>query len=312
MANNLKKKEFVVEEMDLKPFMNLMVVLIPLLLASAEFAKIATIEMQLPVNRGTNTQQAQTDKPEEEPNLLLLTCIVSDSALTIMAKSGILPSIYYKEYHNYVSKIDGEVMSMVPYDCTKLNHETMEYSALPIYPKSGDTATIHEVEDIILEAWETDDNNNYSHPLRAWYVKETNEILTTQDGDIITKKPKVGKSYYALLTRMSPPDMSDPEKDSMGNIIPKEIEVRRPIKITDPSLYEERDLSAYDKMKSILVKIRERYVDAEDRNSLIISARDHIAYDKIIQVMDAARRANLANISISPLRLSAKGEKREE
>ena len=311
MANKLKKKEFVVEEMDLKPFMNLMVVLIPLLLASAEFAKMATIEMQLPTARGSQTNAQQQDKPEEEPNLLLLTCIVSDSALTIMAKSGILPSIYYKEFHNYVSKIDGEQLR-VEYDHTKLNRETMKYTALPIYPNSGDTATMFEVEEILLDAWDTDDNNNYSKPLRAWYDIETNEILTTMEGKLIKKQPKIGKGYYALLTRMSPPDLEDPELDSLGNKIKKDVEVRRAIKVTDLALYEERDLSAYDMMKSILVMIRERYVDAEDRNSLIVSARDHIAYDKIIQVMDGARRANLTNISISPLRLSAKGEKREE
>jgi len=163
MANKIKKKEWDTKEADLTSFMNLMVVLIPLLLASAEFAKIATIEMQLPMNRGSQTNSAQTEKPEEEPNLLLLTCVVSDSALTIMAKNGILPSIYYKEYHNFVSKSTGERVDMYPYDCRKLNKETMEYSDLPTYP-NGDKATIHEIEEIILDAWDTDDNNQYSKP----------------------------------------------------------------------------------------------------------------------------------------------------
>lgn len=311
MANKLKKKEWVVEEMDLKPFMNLMVVLIPLLLASAEFAKIATIEMQLPVNRGSQTNAKQQDKPEEEPNLLLLTCVVSDSALTIMAKNGILPSIYYKEYHDYVSKETGESAKMVEYYPTKLNPETMEYSALP-KKANGENFSIHDREEIHLMAWDTDDNNNYSVPLRGWYNTETQELLTLQSGEILRKQPTKGKQYYALLTRMSPPDQSDPELDSLGNEIKKELEVRRLVTIDGTENFEERDLSAYDVVKSLLVKIREKYVDAEDRNSLIVSARDHVVYDKIIQVMDASRRANLTNISISPLRLSQKGEKREE
>ena len=311
MANKIKKKEWATEEVDLTSFMNLMVVLIPLLLASAEFAKIATIEMQLPIARGSQTNSAQTDKPEEEPNLLLLTCVVSDSALTIMAKSGILPSIYYKEYHNFVSKSTGERVDMYPYDSRKLDKETMIYSDLPSFP-NGDKATIHEIEEIILDAWDTDDNNDYSKPLRAWYDVNTQEMITTIDGDIVTKAPKAGKKYWALLTRMSPPDDSEPELDSLGEIIKKEIEARRLITVEDATLYEERDLSAYDAMKSILVKIREKYVDAQDRNALIITARDHIAYDKIIQVMDGARRANLNQISISPLRISAKGDKRGE
>ena len=55
MANKVKKKEWVVQEMDLKPFMNLMVVLIPMLLLSAEFARIAIIDIKLPEGRGSQT-----------------------------------------------------------------------------------------------------------------------------------------------------------------------------------------------------------------------------------------------------------------
>ena len=45
MGNNIKKKNQEAEELDLTVFMSLMVVLIPILLASAEFAKIATIDI---------------------------------------------------------------------------------------------------------------------------------------------------------------------------------------------------------------------------------------------------------------------------
>lgn len=108
MGNKVKKKEWVAEEMDLKPFMNLMVVLIPMLLLSAEFAKIAIIDIKLPEARGSQTQKAVKKRPQkqEEENKLLLTAIVTDSVVTLGAKGGFLPSVFYKEYHKYIAKDD--------------------------------------------------------------------------------------------------------------------------------------------------------------------------------------------------------------
>ena len=66
MANKVKKKEWVVQEMDLKPFMNLMVVLIPMLLLSAEFAKIAIIDINLPEARGSQTMTKVKKPPKKD------------------------------------------------------------------------------------------------------------------------------------------------------------------------------------------------------------------------------------------------------
>ena len=63
-----RSKVFVAQEADMKPFMNLMVVLIPLLLLSAEFAKIAVIDMKLPENRGSQTKRTVKKPPKEKPN----------------------------------------------------------------------------------------------------------------------------------------------------------------------------------------------------------------------------------------------------
>jgi biopolymer transport protein ExbD len=43
---NIKRKNTELKDVDLTSFMNLMVVLIPILLASAEFAKIAVIDIK--------------------------------------------------------------------------------------------------------------------------------------------------------------------------------------------------------------------------------------------------------------------------
>ena len=86
-------------DIDLKPFINFLVVLIPVLMVSAEFAKISIINLKLPEGRGSNIETKQTTQPVEDPNKMLLTMIVTDSVVTIGAKNGFMPTLFYKEYH---------------------------------------------------------------------------------------------------------------------------------------------------------------------------------------------------------------------
>ncbi len=293
MANKIKRKDREVKDVDLTCFMNLMVVLIPILLASAEFAKIATIDISLPKGpRGATTATKQTKKPEEEPDKLVLTVLLSDSAMTLGAKSGFLPSIWYKEYHKYVSKETNTIVDMVEYDPAKLDRKTMEYKELPVDPSTGDTLSVHEREEIYLVAMEDD----YKKVKKGWYSKEFNELLTDEKGQPV-KSIKPGDVVYALITNMSPVTEEDATETEVTEIV-----TRRKIKIVDPADYRELDLSAYDLMKSMLVQVRDRYPDAEDRNDLIIAAENQIIYDKIIQIMDVARSSNLSNVSIAKLR----------
>ena len=93
-------------EVDFTPFMNLMVVLIPILLLSAEFASISVIDADL-IARGSNTDSLQIKPPpDNDSNSLVLTAVVSDSVITLGSKSGFLPSIRYREFHEYIAKSD--------------------------------------------------------------------------------------------------------------------------------------------------------------------------------------------------------------
>jgi biopolymer transport protein ExbD len=300
MANKLKKKDVTPEELDLTVFMSLMVVLIPILLVSAEFAKIATVDITLPKGRGSQTQTTQVSKPAEE-NKLILTVLISDSALTIGAANGFLPSIFYKEFHDYTSKINGYQVKGVEYHPDKLDRDSMIYRDMPINDKLGQPFTPQEREEIELVAWETDDNLKFTNSIKGWYSIKDNDLITEENGDVV-KELKVGDVKYALLTRFSSSvlavrESSDAEEDTT------EIAARSLEKIEDLANYELRDVSAYDYLKSYLVQIRERYKDVEDRNDLIIAAENQIIYDKIIQIMDVARGSNLPNISIAKLRL---------
>lgn len=311
MANKLKKKKLEAQDLDLTVFMSLMVVLIPILLVSAEFAKIAVIDITLPKGRGSQTQTTQAAKPPEEENKLILTVLISDSALTIGAANGFLPSIFYKEFHDYRSKTNGATLSNVEYFPDKLDKETMLYTDMPINPISGIPFTKQEREEIRLVAYQTDDNLNFLNPdsgyysiperdANGWVIRDGNDLITEENGDAV-KELRVGETKYALSTQFSTAVLAVREAEDENDTT--EIQARRQIVIDNVNNFEKRELSAYDYLKSYLVQIRERYQDVEDRNDLIIAAENQIIYDKIVQIMDVARSANLPNISIAKLRL---------
>lgn len=98
----------------MQSFMSLMVVLIPLLLVSAEFARISIIELST-TPRGVQPETPVTRRDVEGDSARLdLTVIVTDSAFTIGAAGGFLPSIRFAEYHEFLTD-DGGDRFRVPY-----------------------------------------------------------------------------------------------------------------------------------------------------------------------------------------------------
>lgn len=77
-------------EVNMTPIMNLMVVLIPLLLSSAELIKISVIELNLPPAAGPQTTE---EKPPKEENLRLeLAVTITDKGFILSSPAGILGS----------------------------------------------------------------------------------------------------------------------------------------------------------------------------------------------------------------------------
>jgi len=310
MANKIRKKGTEADDLDLTIFMALMVCLIPVLLSMAEFARMATVDISLPTGRGSQTETTQTDQPQEEPNKLVLTVMLSDSAITVGARDGfVLPSIIYREFHDYRSRVDGFVLDNVEFDPRLLNRRTMEYGNMPMHPILGAPFTPQDRTEIRLLAYNLDDNMNFTSPVMGFYsiprregtriIHEGGDLLVRENGMLI-EDLRVGKQVYALTTQFSTivlgvRDASEMEEGA-------EIPSRRLITIDDIENFEQREVSAYDLLKSLLVQIRERFPDVDDRDNVIIAADDHIIYDKIIQVMDIARSANITNISIARFR----------
>jgi biopolymer transport protein ExbD len=261
--SKLKRPDIEPQEMDLKCFMNLMVVLIPMLLISAEFAKVAIIDIKLPEARGSQTNTAVTEQPQEDKSeKLLLTAIITDSVVTLGAKGGFMPSLFYREYHRYLTKDQ--------YDTT------IEYTPgqTPINPRTGKEFSVHERYEIYL--YTADENRNI---LRSLYTK-FGEMVTDAEGIPVKEgEAKVGDTLYALTNP------------------------RHRIIVTNPAeQFDVKPLSAYDELKNRLMKVKERYKDAADGEDIIIAAENEVIYDKIVQIMDAARIAEFPNISIAKLR----------
>lgn len=252
-------------QIDLKPFINFLVVLIPVLMLSAEFAKISIINLKLPEGRGSNTKEAQVQRPlDDESDKLMLTMIITDSVVTIGAKNGFLPSLFYKEFHHYVSSEDRRVEVTTEYDPRNPGKTVQN-------PKTGKPFKISERQDIFLYVT----NENYEIQ-KCLYTKD-HFMLADAEGFPIASV-KVGDTVWLVANP------------------------RRQVIVQDPTQFQLSPLLAYDEMKNRLMKIKDRYREARDGEDMIIAAENQVAYDKIVQLMDVARSADFPNISIAKLR----------
>ncbi len=87
-----RKSEELDMELDIRPVMNLMVVLIPLLLAGAEFVKVGIIEINLPPakTQGPGQNKETLAKEKEKQKMLNLKLVITDQGITIGNDFGIL------------------------------------------------------------------------------------------------------------------------------------------------------------------------------------------------------------------------------
>jgi biopolymer transport protein ExbD len=253
-------------QIDLKPFINFLVVLIPVLMLSAEFAKISIINLKLPEGRGSQTQAAVTRAPlDDESDKLMLTMIITDSVVTLGAKGGFLPSLFYKEYHKYVSRQDRKNEVVVEYDPHNPGKQTMN-------KKTNKPFELNERQEILL--YVTDEK--FENIIKCLYG-ESGEMITSLEGRPI-ETVNAGDTVISIGSEQQITIVKDPRK------------------------YQLHPLSAYDEMKARLIRVKERFKDARDADEIIIASENEVAYDKIVQLMDVARAAGFPNISISKLR----------
>lgn len=89
-----RKSEELDMELDIRPVMNLMVVLIPLLIASAEWVRLGSIEINVPPSKtgvGSGDDQADSEEMEKEKKLGL-SIAITDMGITIASPGAVLTS----------------------------------------------------------------------------------------------------------------------------------------------------------------------------------------------------------------------------
>jgi len=190
--------------------------------------------------------------------------IITDSVVTIGAKNGFMPTLFYKEYQKYVSKENRKDEVTVEMDPKNPDKPVMN-------PKTGKPFSSNERQEIMI--YVTDENHNV---INCLYTKDR-KMLSDAIGNPV-QSVKSGDTVYAV---------SNP---------------RRMIIVNNPADFALSPLSAYDEMKNRLMKIKERYKDASDADDIILVAENQVIYDKIVQLMDIAREADFPKISIAKFR----------
>lgn len=83
------------EELDLTPYMNFVMILIPVIMQASEYIKLAMLKIDLPPAQGGGGGQSETPPPPEEETLDLAVAITKNG-FTIVSKTATMPIIPLK------------------------------------------------------------------------------------------------------------------------------------------------------------------------------------------------------------------------
>lgn len=162
--------------LDLKPFINFLIVLIPVLMLSAEFAKISTITFTNS-RTGGNTDSLSTVPLEQ--NKVHLTVFVTESTMTIGSNNGFLPSRFYKEVHSFTgknNKLDRKLVELAPATAGRNDIDSKRYTnqEILLYCKDRETGGV----------------------ANALYLKNNNMVLVNDEMNPVTALSEKTASYY--------------------------------------------------------------------------------------------------------------------
>ena len=123
--------------LNIAPMMNLMVVLIPLLLTSAEFVKLGVIELNLPPTASGPEGQKLAELPQEDIRKLDLTVTITDRGFFISSSLAVLSG-----------EKEGE--PTIPLDTTGYDFQSLSARLYEIKQKAGNR--FPDIEHIIIMA----------------------------------------------------------------------------------------------------------------------------------------------------------------
>jgi biopolymer transport protein ExbD len=180
---------------DLKPFINFLIVLIPVLMLSAEFSKISLITFKNPLAGG---QIDSVSTVQFDQNKVRLTVFVTESTMTIGSNNGFLPSRYYKEVHSFTGKDNKTDQKFVEFDPANPQAAVR---------KGGIDTKRYKSHEILLYCRDREKNE----VSRALYSKTNNMLLVNSEINPVTALGgKESVYYYERFDRRIPVRPDDP------------------------------------------------------------------------------------------------------
>jgi biopolymer transport protein ExbD len=163
-----RKSDDVDMELDIRPVMNLMVVLIPLLIASAEWVRLGSIEINVPPSKAGvgDDNEAQSEEVEKEKKLGL-SIAITDLGITIASPGAVLSSDESGEGPTVPVKANGEQ-----------DYQTMKDKLIEVKKMIADKGFLDENRAVITASADIE----YQVIVRVMdylqiYENENNEIL---------------------------------------------------------------------------------------------------------------------------------------
>jgi biopolymer transport protein ExbD len=271
---------------DLLPMMNLMAILFPFLLSVSVFQKMGIVEVNMPERSPVDMNQ---EAPPPDDQKLNLTIAVTQSYVTVWARGGELPRMFTKEMLTYRCKEDTAYIEVDP---------VVQKSKGPVKCLSGAEATMGDIDQIHMYFLDRKAENDPGRLVPAVYT-ETDSLMMRDPG--FPDKDNTLPSLFASKSELSAgqsvmtlePDRVQTMSTKHGHELKKG---QLSIGATKESFLRVTDVLSW-KMQSI----HKRFAEMEDADNIIIVADDNVQFDKIIQVMDAARGAGFWNIQLAKL-----------
>jgi biopolymer transport protein ExbD len=251
------------KELDLLPVMNLFSILVVCVITMSTFEKMGILELWLP-ERSTE----KIDNPPPSDDLLNLTVIVTDKGVTLGAGGGFQPTIFYQEEVEYRSRSDQHVFRKAWVKGEEVKS-----------PTDGKVMSPFEKETIFLNVVNKKDSldpGTYQYSV----VNVEGSALMDTAGNWYSQIPPNGALYRVVGDETV--QKMDPRTASFCKV---------------------EKLSAYQEVARTLEKIHMRYSQVDplppDVDDIVILADEDVIYDKVIQMMDAAKQAGFDRVALS-------------
>jgi biopolymer transport protein ExbD len=288
MAKKLKTAEKV-KEPNMLPVMSLMTILIPVLLTMIAFQKLGIVEINMPERSDV---PADFEKPPDD-NAMNLTVALAKEYVTIAARGGFLPMIFFKEMWTFRCKSDGDTIT---YDPSSFEYD--EEGLVKNPPKCQDGTVMDpekfkfSIETMHLWTLHRTSEEDEGTVLMSVYNRNDSAYLNTEN-EFITDISEI-KSGAQVATLSE----SSSRRLACGRSAPGVEDIcgsdGKPAIVLKPR-------SAYDELAKLLIETHNRFIDSPDADNIIIIADDDTAFDKIIGIMDRARDAGFPKIQLAVL-----------